>query len=845
MNILFRHTLNCVRHNPVQSVIVVISTAMITACILVCLCISSLFEQLAGLRANSMYAGADLYIYSLSTHAEEAADYAADHADETEAVLFTNERDIAIMSESNTVRGYMIRVEDIAEFNSLTSATVLTSCENGTEHPSAHVSAAFAKATGVSLGDTFSVATGETFTVTGIADNTGRYYNGTNVVFVCASDSFTPTRMYVYLAPDAAHGEGTALLDRWEKDLGDIAGETYIRAEAQSALDEAASSVEESMTLMSIAALAIAFIMCALLFASFSVMVRGRVNELVKFKAAGATPAQSAGILLFEAALYAIVGGLIGLAFGELLLDYVSGMLTENIVSGSVVAEGWKYPVAVLIGAGCALAACVIPAFKMSFRSIRRLLGGSERFTPSLHPAVAAVVTVLTAALSLALFFVPRTALVPVAIATLLLMVLWLLTVMPKLLKGMCAVTGKFSRGGVSSIAAHAAPRSIAVTSTFIMLAALIMFINLGTGILNSVEYTSTPNSSRYNSDFIVTLAGDRKENTESELDFCLSVDGVTAGSAADIYSTFILCDENGNRIMTREDSSALYNMIYAVDDGDDMTFFTTSLDPAVIRAFDEAEHPIVLSSYIAYKYDIAPGDVLTLLSPDRGDGAQLSLTKFTVVGIDETVTSWDNIAFVRRDSVLFEGGFSPVRTVLLYLNGDSRKFPAIREEIDASNRRIYTRDGYYPAEGADRLDTTRLVSAFSLVVYVIAAVGLVNLILVTAGERRRELDCLRLAGMTQKDALRYILTETALLAAGGTAAGLLLSVVANRATVAFAQIINKYVLPVTFPASLPVIAAVGCGIFVFFWAVSHIVAFKEVSSPRYRTRDDRMLRSS
>lgn len=705
MNILFRHTLNCVRHNPVQSVIVVVSTAMITACILVCLCISSLFEQLAGLRANSMYAGADLYIYSLSTHAEEAADYAADHADETEAVLFTNERDIAIMSESNTVRGYMIRVEDIAEFNSLTSATVLTSCENATEHPSAHVSAAFAKATGVSLGDTFSVATGETFTVTGIADNTGRYYNGTNVVFVCASDSFTPTRMYVYLAPDAAHGEGTALLDRWEKDLGDIAGETYIRAEAQSALDEAASSVEESMTLMSIAALVIAFIMCALLFTSFSVMV-------------------------------------------------------------------------------------------------------------------------------------------PVAIATLLLMVLWLLTVMPKLLKGMCAVTGKFSRGGVSSIAAHAAPRNIAVTSTFIMLAALIMFINLGTGILNTVEYTSTPNSARYNADFVVTLAGDRKENTESELDFCLSVDGVTAGSAADIYSTFILCDENGNRIMTREDSSALYNMIYAVDDGDDMSFFTTSLDPAVIRAFDEAEHPIVLSSYIAYKYDIAPGDVLTLLSPDRGDGAHLSLTKFTVVGIDETVTSWDNIAFVRRGSVLFEGGFSPVRTVLLYLNGDSRKFPAMREEIDASNRRIYTRDGYYPAEGADRLDTTRLVSAFSLVVYVIAAVGLVNLILVTAGERRRELDCLRLAGMTQKDALRYILTETALLAAGGTAAGLLLSVVANRATVAFAQIINKYVLPVTFPASLPVIAAVGCGIFVFFWAVSHIVAFKEVSSPRYRTRDDRMLRS-
>ena len=77
MDILIRHTLNSVLRNPVQSLIVVASTAMITACILVCLCISSLFEQLAGLKAGTWYAGADLYISALTTHAKEVADYAA------------------------------------------------------------------------------------------------------------------------------------------------------------------------------------------------------------------------------------------------------------------------------------------------------------------------------------------------------------------------------------------------------------------------------------------------------------------------------------------------------------------------------------------------------------------------------------------------------------------------------------------------------------------------------------------------------------------------------------------------------------------------------------------------
>ena len=843
MNILIRHTLNSVLRNPVQSVIVVASTAMITACVLVCLCISSLFEQLAGLRAGTWYAGADLYVSALTTHAEEVADYAAAHADETEAVLFTREGERAILSDSSTVRGYMIGVDDIAEFNSLTSATVLTSAENGTEHPSAYVSAAFAEVTGVSLGDTFSTNTGETFTVTAIADNSARYYNGTTVVFVCEQKEMTPSRIYVYLSdPDAPRADGTPVIEGWKEDLGEMVGSSFVLANAESVLREVEDSVAESMTLMSIASAAIAFIMCALLYVSFSVIVRGRVNELVKFKAAGATPLQAAWILLSEAALYALVGGLIGLGFGELLLDLVSGMLTERIVSGVIAAEGWKYPVAVLIGAGCALAACVIPALKMSSSSVRRLMGGSERFTPAVPPVIAAAVTAVTAALCIAAFLVPRTALVPVAIVALLFIVLWLILAMPKLLKGMCRIAGKCSRGGASAIAAYAAPRNRAVNSAFIMLAALIMFIDLGMGILNAVEYTSTANSSRYNSDFVVTLAGDRKENTESELEFCLSVDGVTAGAAVDFYHSLFLCDENGDKLMTREDSTVFYNMICAVDDGDDLTFLTTSLDPAVIRAFDEAEHPIVLSSYIAYKYDIAPGDVLTLLSPDKGQGEQLSPTKFTVVGIDETVTSWDNIAFVRRDSVLFE--VDPVRTVLLYLNGDSERFAAIREAIDAADRRIYTRDGYYPAEGTDRLDTTRLVSSFSVIVYIIAAVGLVDLILVTASERRREFECLHLAGMTRKDALRYILTEAVILAAGGTATGLLLSFVADRATVAFAQIINKFVSPDLFSPRLFIIAAAGCGVFLLFWMGSHILSYASASSPRRRRREDATLRS-
>lgn len=64
MNILLRHTLASIARNPVQSVIIMISTAMITACVFICLCISSMFEQLTAIWGTSGYGGADVLVYT-------------------------------------------------------------------------------------------------------------------------------------------------------------------------------------------------------------------------------------------------------------------------------------------------------------------------------------------------------------------------------------------------------------------------------------------------------------------------------------------------------------------------------------------------------------------------------------------------------------------------------------------------------------------------------------------------------------------------------------------------------------------------------------------------------------
>lgn len=602
-----------------------------------------------------------------------------------------------------------------------------------------------------------------------------------------------------------------------------------------------ADSVRGSMQLMTIAGTVIIGAMACLLFSSFSVLVRGRVNELIKFKAAGATPMQSALVLLAEAGFYAVIGGLVGLVFGKLLIGYLNGLLSENFTGAAIVTEAYKYPVAVAIGTVCSLAACVIPALRMSLKPIRSLLGGSERISRMVPRPYAYVLSFVTFAFALALFFVPRSALVPIAIIFIVFSLLWMITVIPRLIHGTCSVLKRITRPNAGYIAECAAPRNAAVTSSVSMLAALIALITLGMCILDAVGLTSESATVRFSGDYVVRLSNISSGivNPYEELERCLAVDGITDGMVLESVTGVYLAYADGTVI----DSDPLDASVstYALSHGKDMAFCSTVYDSSAAESFDNAEQPIIVTSYLANKYGISIGDSVMLIR-EVAEGMMPLDGLFTVVAIDETVTSWDQQVFVKAGTLTIDG--EAVRgSFELRLNG-SGDFSELRNEIDTENATLFGRDGYVPAEGIDRLNYDRLISVFSIIVYSIALIGLVNLIVITAGERRREFDVLRLAGMTPGNAAQYILTETAFLSAIGCASGLAFAFFCNRASAAIAQIINKYIVPELFSDRIFIITAAATSIFVLLWIVSHIIAFAQVSTARYRRREDRMLRS-
>ena len=408
-------------------------------------------------------------------------------------------------------------------------------------------------------------------------------------------------------------------------------------------------------------------------------------------------------------------------------------------------------------------------------------------------------------------------------------------TVTPLVLKGVCALAKRITRPGAAYISECALPRSASVNSAYTMLIALIAFIWLGTCLIDVVKITSYPSSARYDCDFVAritdgTLTGDE---AEAELERCLAIDGITDGMLMRVTGNTRLAYPDGT-IVGANIADAVIQTV-ALEKGEDIRYCVeVPISDEVVRRFDEllAEggHPVIVTRHVADKYRFAVGSTLTVIA-DTILGQRRLVNDFTVVGIDETATSWDDIVFISATDLVAEDvGILPC-SYRMQLNGDTSRFAELREQVDTENVTFYTREGYFPAESAASVDDSdKMLSVFSVIIYIIAVMGLANLVVITAGERRRELDILRLAGMTPQDATKAVIAETALLSLSGFAAGLVLAFFANASTVAIAQIANRYILLDPFPLGMLAVAGIGAGIFALLWALSHFAAFAQIS---------------
>lgn len=835
MNVIAKHTLNSIRKNPLQSFVITFSILLVTACMLFAFNVKGIFYDISALWAESRFYGADMQLeMSAQSDCKELFE-ALDGMDFVkEYAAYGHIGDSAIKTEDKTLAVECIFAEDKEVLNRLSGSEVLRTVSPIEGELSGAVSHKFVETIGADVGDTVDLAVSGTaldidatgyvtVRITAVLNSTGFYYtNGTSeriVIDYSDLDAKTPlnirnySNFLIYLDdPNGLTADGVTQVEAVKKAAVEATGNKLSVRIADGYAEKAVErSVSGSMQTLGIAVAVVTMLMAVMIYFSYSVVARNRTEELSKFKAAGATPAQSVAIMYAEVAVYVVVGGILGLIVGAGALKLLEGILRLQIAGMTIRVEAWKYVAAFAVAALSAALASAPPAVRIGTKSIAALRSDSVRFTVKAPLWLSLASTSAFIAVFSALFFSEGDALMPVMIVFLTVTLIWAVTTVPHLLTAAGRLCEKLFPRRESDIAAMEMPVNAGVSTVTVMLVLLIAFVWTGFCILDIVRMTAVIADSRITSDFLVPGYAVGEEQENEKLATYLSVDGITDGSFAEKIALYDIYREDGSTYMF--DSGI---QLYMVSSSEAFPYICPEVDPEAAERFDSATRPIILHYSAIAEGGFETGDKIRL-QVWSNTGSCFLEGEFEVVGADYTFTCYDNVAFIRIADCVKESGERIYGNLCYYLNGDREAFPEIREQIDSGNNLLFDSDYYFTGNTFNEV-LMELLDVFVGVIFAVAALGIIDLVAVTAAERKREYAVYRLSGMTAGGALRLAVTEAAVISLIGFIAGFLFCLGINQSVPALGLIVSKYIPRTLFAVEIVYIALAGAGTVFFSW---------------------------
>ena len=827
MKILFKHTLNSIKKNPLQSFIMLISVIIVTACALLCLNISSIFRQTAELWGPSAYANAD---YVISANALDVVDGSGNPVSSEQQMneienfikniggsyIRYNFSDNFLETDEHTVQAKSLTVKDLDELNRVSEARILSETAPSETLPNAFVSMKFADLTGLKPGDTFQVKGKEKeYFIRGVCDNYGYYYGGDFVKVVIEDPvalAESSGSIFGVFLPEGMSEQQFYALYTAEKTAGRLPAATLLSEPVSHFVPMVEQSVQNSMRLIAIAAGAIGAVMCVLLASSFTVIVRSRSEELIRFKTAGATPAESALILFTESIAYSLAGGAIGLGAGRLLIFYLETMLRKTLITGTIATDPLSYVWALLIGIGIASFSALIPAIRLGTKPIRQLTGGKTKIAKRplwiLAAAGAAVTVAAIIWICLTEYETPPAFLLIAGLAIL------IPGLMPSLVYGVAKLSAKFP--SCKTLGWISAGRNPGVRSAAVITTALIVFVSFGASILNIVNYSTYSTYSRLTGDYRIDVSSNLAQDNR----YAVAESVLAKAKELSYVEDAALIKESGAQIIRVSDGASLNSLrLYGVESSSDLKFVAPDCPEEIFEAFDSTPNAAIVTSALAYGFDMRVGEEIDILV-DSLYHADAEGKPFTIIGVDETVTGNDQMLIIKYSDFDNYGNMSVV------LNADRSRFKELREMFDDDIVTVMYREDAFSAEGMDKIQVGNLLPTFLFIIYGIAAIGLINLLLISASGRRDEFAVYRMGGADMAKGALYIGAESLEIGVTTFAAGFLLASVVRLTAKGIGAIIGKYTFPVIFTVDTLIFAAVGSAIYMVTNFVVNLVYF-------------------
>lgn len=552
-----------------------------------------------------------------------------------------------------------------------------------------------------------------------------------------------------------------------------------------------------------------------IIFNTFRTIIAERRRDIGMLRAVGANRRTITWLILMEGLIQGVIGTAIGIflgyGFGAMTLNAVGtiGQQFLNVQIGKPVVSPGLIIVSILMGVGITILAGVIPA------------RAASRITPleALRPTVAEVSLKRMAGFG----FWAGVVMILLAVGALLsgnaglislgavLFTVGLIVIAPALVNPIANIFGTltsylFARQGTAQLAEGNLSRqpsraAITASTTMIALAILVM---VGT-ILSSISLTfTTMLKNSLSSDYIlvppsVSLWGsDVGSNPELANDL-RKIDGVEAVSSLRFAATQINDVAVGLLGITPEDYVQTSGLTFI--EGDEATAFQAM----------ETSRAMIVNGILASGAGIKVGDEVTLLT---ATGEQTY--KIVALASDylnaKTTTGYISQANMATD-------FGRTEDVFIQLNvKDGADIPAVEAGIKQA---MVPFPQFRLVSGQEYLDQNIgifdaiFVGFYAMLVFlsIPSLIAMINTLAIGVIERTREIGMLRAVGATRRQVRTIILAEAVILAAIGTAFGLLsglyLGVMAVKSFAALG-----FPVEYLFPASSLIAAAAGGLIF-------------------------------
>lgn len=661
----------------------------------------------------------------------------------------------------------------------------------------------YAKALGVSLGDTLELAgpTGQVrFTVAGLLASHGlaqlnRGHVGVTTLATAQRVFGRPERLDQMDVLVAQGNDVDDVEQRLQTELGE--GFRVIRPASRGALvDQMLQTVSIGMGFIGLLALGVG---CFLIYNTFAMTVAERTRELGLLRALGSGRGQTFRLVLAEAGLLGCVGAAVGVALG---LGMAVGM--REIAGLAVNAELTRFVVlpehvilGLAVGVATALVAGVVPALRAGGVSVvdaiqqrrrgdgrvskQQVVVGLVLAVPSLAATIGHTIRPLD--VSLEIFFIVLFALL-VGVGML----------VPVAIPPLESVAGRAL--GLFGIEGRLGGRNLARSPGRAALTAGALTLGLASVIVVGAIFSSA------------------KETVLDYMDKTLSADlwlyapQSLPSSLADAFETLpeVRLARPAAQIPTRFTPPG-------ADEAEVAVVFT-AIDPRRSQELDFyfAEDGGQQEEAMAR---LARGGAVLIASPmrewyglDVGDTIRLQTlegpTDFEVAGVTyNTTANGYSATGVYADAVRYFGtDRSDIFAINLVPDADAK---AARERIlnewgKAYNIKVETADEFNARAGQLSDDFSALSNTAVLVGVAVAALGVVNTLLMNVLERRREIAMLRSLGMTQGQIVRLVLAESAAMGVLGGVLGVVLGTWLSRFAVTSSASVTGYDFPYFFP---------------------------------------------